>query len=87
MFDNLEVANIDILDHQESGCAHDRWHDLSVHPGSDFDGTPFLVGKAHSFHHRDGEVLVVTTFAMEDPEIRPVMPEARTATLAGPPRI
>ncbi len=31
-------------------------------------------------------VPVVTTLAMEDPEIRPVMPDARIDALAGPPR-
>ena len=30
---------------------------------------------------------VVTTLAIEEPEIRPVMPEDRTAALAGPPRM
>ena len=32
-------------------------------------------------------VPVVTTFAMEEPEIRPVMADATTAAFAGPPRI
>ena len=32
------------------------------------------------------KVPVVTTLAMEEPEIEPVMPEARIAALAGPPR-
>ena len=32
------------------------------------------------------KVPVVTTLAMDEPEIRPVMPEATTAALAGPPR-
>ena len=31
------------------------------------------------------KVPVVTTLAMEEPEIRPVMAEATTAALAGPP--
>ena len=30
-------------------------------------------------------VPVVTTLAMDEPEIRPVMPEATTAAFAGPP--
>ena len=33
------------------------------------------------------KVPVVTTLAMEEPEIRPVMAEDTTAALAGPPRI
>ena len=32
------------------------------------------------------KVPVVTTLAIEEPEISPVMPEARMAALAGPPR-
>ena len=28
---------------------------------------------------------VITVFAMEDPEIIPIMPDARTLTFAGPP--
>ena len=32
------------------------------------------------------KVPVVTTLAIDEPEIRPVRPEATTAALAGPPR-
>ena len=32
------------------------------------------------------KVPVVTTLAIDDPEIAPVMPDARIAALAGPPR-
>ena len=33
------------------------------------------------------KVPVVTVFAIEDPEIKPVIPDPRIAALAGPPRI
>ncbi len=33
------------------------------------------------------KVPVVTTLAMEEPEMRPVIPEETTAALAGPPRM
>ncbi len=33
------------------------------------------------------KVPVVTTLAIEEPEIRPVLAEATTAALAGPPRM
>ena len=48
----------------------------------DFSGekpTRFIIGMV--------KVPVVTTLAMEEPEISPVMPEATTAAFAGPPRI
>ena len=39
--------------------------------------TRFIIGTV--------KVPVVTTLAIEEPEIRPVMPDATTAALAGPP--
>ena len=40
--------------------------------------TRFIIGMV--------KVPVVTTLAMDEPEISPVMPDATTAALAGPPR-
>ena len=45
---------------------------------SDVNPTRFIMGMV--------KVPVVTTLAMDEPEMRPVSPEETTAALAGPPR-
>ena len=47
----------------------------------------FSAGKPTRFISGMVNVPVVTTLAIEDPEIRPVMPDETTAALAGPPRM
>ncbi len=46
----------------------------------------FVAGMPIRFMTGIVKVPVVTTFAMDEPDMRPVMPEARIAALAGPPR-
>ena len=46
----------------------------------------FSGGKPTRFMSGIVNVPVVTTLAIDEPEMRPVMPEDTTAALAGPPR-
>ena len=53
----------------------------------DTSTAPALVGENPTFFIKGiVKVPVVTTLAMDDPEIRPVAADAITAALAGPPR-
>ena len=82
-----EIGNADVLDHQEGRSAHDRRHDLAVDRRSHFDRARLLGRSPTFFISGMVKVPVVTTLAMDEPEIRPVMAEDTTAALAGPPRI
>ncbi len=42
MFDNFNIGNPDVLNHQECCCAHNRRHQLAVSGAGDLNGSRFF---------------------------------------------
>ena len=54
-FDDFHIGDTDEFRHQESGCAHDRRHQLATGRSGCFYGTGEILVIAQFLHHRDGE--------------------------------
>ena len=83
--DHLEIRDADELGDDEGGGSHDRRHELAVGRGRDLDGASLHRRHADPPHDGDREGAGGDDMAIEEPEIMPVMPDARIAALAGPP--
>ena len=56
MLDDLAIGQIDVLDHEKSGCTHYWWHDLAVRGGSHFDRPRLHRRVADALHQHDGYI-------------------------------
>ena len=53
--DDFHIGDTDEFRHQESGCAHDRRHQLATGRSCRFYGTSEILVISQFLHHRDGE--------------------------------
>jgi hypothetical protein len=87
VLDDLRIRDTHVFHHQEGRRAHHRRHDLAVDRAGHLDRAGLVSGKPTRFMSGMVKVPVVTTLAIELPEMMPVAADDTTAALAGPPRM